>query len=99
MGVNLIVRRRPNPVACAPQAWAATSIFGLLGSCLGLELSFDSNEIRFRNPVLPEFVNDVVIRNLQLGDTRADIRVHRYGSDVTASVLSRQGSAKIAILK
>jgi glycogen debranching enzyme len=89
----------PYPVACAPQAWAATSIFGLLGACFGLELSFYDNEIRFKNPVLPEFVDEMVIRNLQLGDTIVDLRIHSYGRDVTANVLSRVGTAKIAVLK
>jgi glycogen debranching enzyme len=89
----------PYPVACAPQAWAATSVFGLLGACLGLDLSCSDNEIRFRNPVLPAFVDEVVIRNLRLGEGGADIRVHRYGRDVSANVLARRGSTRIAILK
>ncbi|MGI8526667.1 MAG: amylo-alpha-1,6-glucosidase [Pseudolabrys sp.] len=89
----------PYPVACAPQAWAATAIFGLLGACLGLELAHDQNEIRFRDPVMPDFLDEVVVRNMQLGDSRADVRLHRYGHDVTANVLSRRGSVKILILK
>ena len=89
----------PYPVACAPQAWAATSIFGLLAACFGLELSYQDNEIRLKNPVLPEFVDEIVLRNLRLGDTTVDVRIHRYGRDVTANVLSRAGTAKIAILK
>lgn len=89
----------PYPVACAPQAWAAASVFGLLGACLGLEMSHEKDEICFRNPVLPDFVDEVVIRNLRLGEGRADIRVHRHGHDVTANVLHRQGTTKIAILK
>jgi glycogen debranching enzyme len=89
----------PYPVACAPQAWAATSIFGLLAACFGLELSHQDNEIRLKNPVLPEFVDEIILRNLRLGDTTVDVRIHRYGRDVTANVLSRAGTAKIAILK
>ncbi len=27
----------PYPVACSPQAWAASALFGVLGACLGLE--------------------------------------------------------------
>ena len=55
-GFNRRPRRGPTayPVACAPQAWAATSPFGLLAACLGLELSHEENEIRFRDPVMPE---------------------------------------------
>jgi glycogen debranching enzyme len=89
----------PYPVACAPQAWAATASFGLLGACLGLELSYDNDEIRFRNPVMPDFLGEVVIRNLRLGSSRADVRLHRYGNDVTANVLERYGTSKILIIK
>ena len=89
----------PYPVACSPQAWAATAIFGLLGACLGLELRHEEDEIRFRDPVMPDFLDEVVVRNMRLGASRADLRLHRYGHDVTANVLSRQGSSKIVLLK
>ncbi len=89
----------PYPVACAPQAWAAATIFGLLGACLGLELVNDENEIHFREPVMPEFLDEVVIRNLRLGTSRADVRLHRYGSDVTVNVLDREGGARIVVSK
>jgi glycogen debranching enzyme len=89
----------PYPVACAPQAWAAASIFGLLSACLGLELAHEQDEIRFRNPVMPAFLDELIIRNVRLGTSRADLRLHRYGNDVTANVLARNGPAKILILK
>ncbi len=89
----------PYPVACAPQAWSAAAVFGLLGACLGLELKHEQDEIRFHEPVMPDFLDEVVIRNLRLGTSRADVRLHRYGSDVTANVLSRDGGAKIVISK
>ena len=89
----------PYPVACAPQAWAATAIFGMLGACLGLELEHQKNEIRFREPVMPDFLNEVIIRNMRLGTSYADVRLHRYGRDVTANILARRGDAKLLILK
>ena len=89
----------PYPVACSPQAWAAATIFGLLAACLGLEIVHTDDEIRFRDPVMPDFLDEIVIRNMRLGETRADVRVHRYGDDVTANVLTRQGPSKIVILK
>lgn len=97
--------RRPNraptpyPVACAPQAWSASAVFGLLGACLGLDLKHEQDEIQFHEPVMPDFLDEVVIRNLRLGTSRADVRLHRYGSDVTVNVLGRQGSARILIAK
>jgi glycogen debranching enzyme len=89
----------PYPVACAPQAWSAASIFGLLGACLGLSLDHERDEIQLHEPVLPEFVDEIVIRSLRLGSSRADIRLHRYGADVTANVLARAGSARIIVSK
>jgi glycogen debranching enzyme len=89
----------PYPVACAPQAWSAAAIYGLLAACLGLEMAYDRNEIQFREPVMPDFLDEVVIRNLKLGTSRADVRLHRYGPDVTANVLAREGVARILISK
>jgi glycogen debranching enzyme len=89
----------PYPVACAPQAWAAAATFGLLSACLGLELDHEQDEVRLRDPVLPDFLNEVIVRNLRLGSSVLDVRFHRYGSDVTANVLARQGTAKVVISK
>jgi len=89
----------PYPVACAPQAWAATAILGLLAACLGLELSHEKDEILFRDPAMPDFLDEVIIRNVRLGASRADLRLHRYGNDVTANVLAQRGTSKILILK
>src|SRR3954471_13147860 len=85
-------RRGPTayPVACSPQAWASAAPFGLLGACLGLELGHATNEVRFRDPFMPGFLNEVVIRSLRLGSSRFDVRLHRYGADVSANVISRE---------
>lgn len=89
----------PYPVACSPQAWAASSIFGILGACLGLEQANTEKEIRFRHPIMPEFLDEIVLRNVRLGSSHADFRMHRYGSDVSTNVLNRRGNAKILIVK
>ena len=89
----------PYPVACSPQAWAASALFGILGACLGLELAHTENEIRFRTPIMPAFLDEIVLRNVRLGSSHADFRMHRYGSDVATNVLDRRGNAKIVIVK
>ena len=48
---------------------------------------------------MPDFLDEVVIRNLRLGGSRVDVRLHRYGQDVTANVLSREGPLRVALLK
>ena len=97
--------RRPHrgptayPVACSPQAWAASAPFGLLAACLGMEVAHGQNEIRFRDPEMPSFLDEVVIRGIRLGESRSDLRLHRYGRDVTVNVLAREGSARVQLLK
>ena len=87
------------PVACSPQAWAAAAPFAFLAACLGLEIDHGRNRIRFRNPVLPEFLDGISIYNLKLGDSRVDVRLQKHDDDVTVRVLRRTGDAQVAMVK
>ncbi len=64
-----------------------------------MSMRHDRDEIYFDDPKLPDFIDDLTIRNLQLGKTRADIRLRRDGGDVTVTVLSRSGPARIVQIK
>ena len=94
-------RRGPTayPVACSPQAWASAAPFAFLAACLGLELAHAQNEIRFKDPVMPDFLEQVTIRNLRLGDSRFDLHFHRLGRDVALNVLKRDGHVRVIVLK
>jgi glycogen debranching enzyme len=86
------------PVACAPQAWASATPFTLLEAALGLEFDAAQGEIRLRNPRLPAFLNDVVLRDLQLGPSSVDLRVRRHGDDVSLEVLRTRGQIRVSIV-
>jgi glycogen debranching enzyme len=86
------------PVACAPQAWASATPFTLLEAALGLEFDAAHGEIRLRNPRLPAFLNEVVLRDLQLGPSCVDLRVRRYGDDVSLEVLRTRGRIRVSIV-
>ena len=77
------------PVACSPQAWASATPFSLIEASLGLELDPRHHEVRFRNPGLPSFLDEVLLRNLRLGDSSADIKVRRHGDDVSLKSCTR----------
>jgi len=91
------------PVACSPQAWASAVPFALLEACLGVAFDPPRGLIAFRRPILPDMVDELVIRNLALPDgstperTSADIRFHRQGADVAVNVLDRRGRLQIAV--
>jgi glycogen debranching enzyme len=96
-------RRRPGkgptfyPVACAPQAWASATPLAFLQACLGLDFRHATEQIRFRQPRLPEFLDWVEIRRLSVGASSFDIMLRRYGTDVSVNVLDRQGDGRVVI--
>ncbi|MDO8401518.1 MAG: amylo-alpha-1,6-glucosidase [Bradyrhizobium sp.] len=93
-------RRGPTlyPVACAPQAWASATPFTLLEAALGLEFDVQRGEIRLRDPRLPAFLNEVVLRDLQLGPSSVDLRIRRHGEEVSLEVMRKRGQIQVSIV-
>jgi glycogen debranching enzyme len=86
------------PVACVPQAWASATPFTLLEAALGLEFDTAREEIRLRNPHLPAFLNEVILRELTLGNASIDLCIRRHGNGVSMEVLRRRGQIQVAIV-
>jgi glycogen debranching enzyme len=86
------------PVACSPQAWSAATPFCLLQASLGLEIDPVARQIRLRNPHLPSFIDDAILRNIGVADGRADIAIHRRGVDVSLHVIEKQGDIDVSIV-
>ena len=84
------------PVACSPQAWAAATPFALVQASLGLEFDSSKCEIRLRNPRLPAFLDEVMIRNLRLAGSSVDLELHRYDGEVSVRVSRSQGEVHVA---
>jgi glycogen debranching enzyme len=88
------------PVACAPQAWSAASVFLLLQACLGLTVKVPGGEVVcFSYPLLPPFLREVQIRNLHVGTGSVDLLLQRHGHDVGINVLRREGPVEIRMVK
>ncbi|HKU54229.1 MAG TPA: hypothetical protein VJP60_02610, partial [Rhizomicrobium sp.] len=85
------------PVACAPQAWASVVPFALLQACLGLELDFAKREIRFHNPQLPRFLEEIRINDLELAGAKVNLRLRRRGSHTEVAIVSQKGDIGIKI--
>ncbi|HLQ90151.1 MAG TPA: amylo-alpha-1,6-glucosidase [Xanthobacteraceae bacterium] len=86
------------PVACSPQAWASATPFTLLEASLGLEFDIGAGEIRLRNPRLPAFLQEVVLRNLGLGRSNVDLRVSRRNKGASVEILRGQGDIQISVI-
>jgi len=87
------------PVACSPQAWASGAAFLLLQSCLGLRIQAAEGRVHLDIPLLPDWLNEVHIRKLRVGDGSIDVRLHRHGGDVGVNILDRYGKVEVVILK
>ena len=86
------------PVACAPQAWAAATPFAFLQASLGLWFNPVQNQIQLRNPRLPSFLDEVILRNLRLGGSSVDLLLGRRGKDVSLQVLRRDGQIEVSAI-
>jgi glycogen debranching enzyme len=87
------------PVACAPQAWAAASVFMLLQSCLGLWVSGAGRRVGFARPQLPAFLREVRISNLAVAGAAVDLLLVRHEGDVGVNVLRRDGDVEVIVAK
>jgi glycogen debranching enzyme len=83
------------PVACAPQSWAAASVFMLLQACLGMTVDAPAGRIVFRRPALPRFLEFVQVRNLRVGPSTVDLLLERHAHNVGVNVLKRDGPVQI----
>ncbi|MFN8584079.1 MAG: glycogen debranching N-terminal domain-containing protein [Dehalococcoidia bacterium] len=85
------------PVACLPQSWAAGAVFMLLDACLGLRVDAATRTIRFAQPALPPFLDDLTITGLEVGDARADVRLQRDHARVQVALTRATGPVGLVI--
>jgi glycogen debranching enzyme len=87
------------PVACSPQACSAGAVFMMLQACLGVDIDAGSGRIMFRYPQLPEDIEKLAIRGLEVGAGSIDLTVHRQsGTAVGVSVERRTGKVDVSVL-
>ena len=76
-------------------AWASASAFLVIQACLGLSIDAHEKRVTFRRALLPEFLPDVRIRDLRVGDAYVDLLLERHPYSVGITVLRRQGEIEI----
>ncbi|MFV2061854.1 MAG: glycogen debranching N-terminal domain-containing protein [Gammaproteobacteria bacterium] len=85
------------PVACSPQAWASSSIFGILQACLGISFNATESQVSFHYPVLPDYLQRLQITNLRIGDSVIDIAFRRHPNDVGINVIRKTGDVDVVV--
>jgi glycogen debranching enzyme len=79
------------PVSCSPQAWASGAMFLILNSLLGIRPSAQRKELNVINPVLPEWLDDLHVRNLHVGKSRVGLDFSRRGERTFCNVVDVEG--------
>ncbi|MBS7810161.1 amylo-alpha-1,6-glucosidase [Roseococcus pinisoli] len=83
------------PVACAPQAWAAGAPLLMMQACLGLGFDPEQSRITFEEPALPDFLDEVTLRNLAIDGRSVDVNLRRSGTQVLVDVTDRRGPIRV----
>jgi glycogen debranching enzyme len=79
------------PVSCSPQAWASGAFFLMLTSVLGIRPSAPRKELNIINPVLPEWLDFLHLRNLRVGNSRVALDFSRRGDRTYCNVVDVEG--------
>ena len=77
------------PVACIPQAWSAAAALYLVQSCIGLSFEPEARRITFTEPVLPRFLDEIVLRGLTVDGRKANVALRRSNRHVVVDVLDK----------
>jgi glycogen debranching enzyme len=86
------------PVACSPQAWAASSWSAFLQAALGVLPFAPHRELRIAEPRLPPWLKWVEVRRLPVGGAQIDLRYERIGDHTAVDVLAMRGNVRVALL-
>lgn len=87
------------PVACSPQAWSAASVLLLLQACMGFSINAPEGRIFFSYPALPDFIREIEIKNLRVGEGSLDLSVYRNNKYASVNILRREEDIDIVVIK
>jgi glycogen debranching enzyme len=86
------------PVACIPQAWAATAPFMLVQALLGISAHAPENRLTVDRPRLPEWLGRVEIRDLRIGRSKVALGFQYSPSGSTGfSLLDQRGDVQVTM--
>jgi len=86
------------PVACIPQAWAATAPFMLLQAMLGISAHAPQNRLTVDRPRLAEWLGGVEIHGIRVGGSKVSLAFRETGTGSTGfSLLDQQGDVRVTM--
>jgi glycogen debranching enzyme len=83
------------PSACTPQAWASGAIFLMLQGCLGIDIGAKQGIIEVAKPTLPPWLEHVWVRDLAVGNARANLHFRRGAKGVEVELRNVRGDVRL----
>jgi glycogen debranching enzyme len=83
------------PSACTPQAWASGALFLLLQASLGIDIDACAGVIAVKAPYLPDWLDQVTVRDLAIGEGRATLHVRRGEDGVEVGLSDVAGDVRL----
>jgi len=85
------------PVACLPQAWSAGSVFLMLQSVLGIDISAGENLVEVFTPALPIGLDRLNVTNLEVGGGVIDLNFQRLDGRVVVMSSEKSGVVNLRV--
>jgi glycogen debranching enzyme len=82
------------PQTNSPQAWSASAVLCLLQSMLGL-FPYAPLKMLLVDPHLPEWLPEITVRNLRVGQAAVTLRFHRKGKESDYEILEQRGTLHV----
>jgi glycogen debranching enzyme len=86
------------PVACCPQAWAATAWSAFLRALLGLCPDAPARELCVVRPRLPPWLRTVEVSRVPVGGAEVDLVFQRTGEHTAVDVTAMRGDVRVALV-
>lgn len=83
------------PSACTPQAWASGAVFLLLQASLGIEIDAKASMIAVTKPFLPDWLDQVVVKDLFVGKGSATLHFRRNADSVEVGMSNINGDLRL----
>ena len=78
-------------------SWAAGAIPYMLRTALGLEPDATQHTLRIVRPELPDWLGEVTVRGLQVGQGSVDLLFRRHHDKTSVIVLEQHGSLHVVV--
>jgi len=72
-------------------------MFQLLKACLNIEPDALKNQVRIVEPALPDWLSNVVIRGLRIGNATLDLSFQCSDGMTSCRILKKTGTIKVII--